>query len=316
MTNKYFTLRCECPACSSKIFRIRYQIPFDKNPIRSHLFSNYSAVGNGIDLAYLAGANYQLCECKECELIFQKEIPNEKLMTIIYEKWIDPTITFQNHQKNDDLLMYSNYVQEISTIIHHIGKISSELLFFDFGMGWGKWSLMAKGFGCKSYGTELSKERIKYAESNGIKVITWDEIPEHRFDFINAEQVFEHISSPLNTLCHLKNALKDNGILKISVPTANNINRRLSLMDWEAPRGTRNSLNPVAPLEHINFFRRKSLLRMAGLAGLKEVLIPMKTNYMYTFNWNGMKRTVRNILLPIYRNVLKKENCLFFQKNH
>lgn len=180
-------------------------------------------------------------------------------------------------------------------------------------MGWGKWALMVKAFGCESYGTELSEERIKYATSNGIKVLAWDEIPKHSFDFINTEQVFEHISNPLDTFIYLKDALKSNGILKISVPTANDIKKRLKIMDWKAPKGTRNSLNPVAPLEHINYFRRNSLIKMANLAGMEEVVIPMRTQYLYTSNWRGAKRIAKNILLPIYRNVLKRQNYLFFR---
>ena len=73
---------------------------------------------------------------------------------------------------------------------------------------------MAKGFGCESYGTELSEERIKYASSNGIKVIAWNEIPKHSFNFINTEQVFEHIPNPLDTLIYLKDALKPMVYLK------------------------------------------------------------------------------------------------------
>lgn len=312
MQNQYFSYRDKCPACNSGILKELYQKPYDEPPINEYLKSFYFSRG-GVDFKYLKNATFNLCECKECGLIFQKEIPNDFLMEVLYEKWIDPKKVFKQGQKVDELSRYTYYAQEILTIIAYLHKVPSELSFFDFGMGWGKWALMAKGFGCQSYGTELSEERIKYATSNGIKVIAWDEIPKHRFDFINTEQVFEHIPNPLDTLTYLKVALKDDGILKISVPTANNITRRLKLMDWKAPKGTKNSLNPVAPLEHINYFRRNSLIKMAELAGMEEVILPMRTQYIYTLNWYGAKRIVKNILLPIYRNVLKRQNYLFFR---
>jgi 2-polyprenyl-3-methyl-5-hydroxy-6-metoxy-1,4-benzoquinol methylase len=312
MQNQYFSYRDKCPACNSGILKELYQKPYDEPPISEYLKSFYSSQG-GVEFKYLKNATFNLCECKECGLILQKEIPNDFLMEVLYEKWIDPKKVFKQHQKNDDLSLYTSYAQEISTIIAYLHQVPSELSFFDFGMGWGKWALMAKGFGCQSYGTELSEERIKHATSNGIQVIAWDEIPKHRFDFINTEQVFEHIPNPLNTLIYLKDALKADGILKISVPTANNITRLLKLMDWEAPRGTRKSLNPVAPLEHINYFRRNSLIKMAELAGMEEVVIPMRTQYTYTSNWYGAKRIAKNILLPIYRNILKRQNHLFFR---
>jgi 2-polyprenyl-3-methyl-5-hydroxy-6-metoxy-1,4-benzoquinol methylase len=177
-------------------------------------------------------------------------------------------------------------------------------------MGWGKWALMAKAFGSDTYGSELSKSRIQFAKSNGVNVISWDEISLQQFDFINTEQVFEHISDPLGTLCWLKNALKPNGLLKIGVPSRQDIKRRLRVMDWKSPKGTRDSLNPVAPLEHINCFTRLSLLTMAKKAGMQEIFIPMKTLYAYTVGWGQIKKFPENVLLPIWRNVFKKPNYI------
>jgi 2-polyprenyl-3-methyl-5-hydroxy-6-metoxy-1,4-benzoquinol methylase len=313
MQNQYFSYREKCPACNSFKQKELFKKVYNEPPISDYLKSFYTSQG-GVDFKYLNNVSYNLSECENCRLIFQKEIPNDFLMEVLYEKWLDPQAAFQEHQKTDDLDLYTYYAQEISTIIAYLNQIPSELDFFDFGMGWGKWALMAKGFGCQSFGTELSEERIKYATSNGIKVITWDDIPKHKFDFINTEQVFEHIPNPLETLIYLKDALKTKGVLKISVPVANDITRRLKVMDWDAPRGTRNSLNPVAPLEHINLFRRKSLLKMAALADMEEVVIPIKTQYIYNSNWNGTKKIAKNIFLPIYRNILKKQNYLFFRK--
>jgi SAM-dependent methyltransferase len=181
-------------------------------------------------------------------------------------------------------------------------------------MGWGRWALMAKAFGCNSFGNEMSEEKCKYAKSNGIVVIKWDEIPHYEFDFINTEQVFEHLPEPLITLKHLKMALKKDGVIKISVPTINDVERRLKIMDWTAEKGRKNSLNFIAPLEHINYFRRKSLLAMAEKAGLQEVLMPIKTQYRYTFDWGKRKRIAKNILLPIFRNFLKNRNYLFLKE--
>jgi len=63
-------------------------------------------------------------------------------------------------------------------------------------------------------------------EKNGIKVIPWNDISLHKFDFINTEQVFEYIPEPLKTLDYLKNSLKDHGIIKISVPTSKKITEK------------------------------------------------------------------------------------------
>lgn len=94
-------------------------------------------------------------------MIFQKEIPGDFLMGVIYDKWLDPKKAFEKRLKTDNLNRSTYYAQEISTNIAFLGKLPRELRFLDFGMGWGKWALMAKGMGCESYGTELSKDRLE-----------------------------------------------------------------------------------------------------------------------------------------------------------
>lgn len=311
MGNLFFNIRDRCPVCSSKDVKALYERPYNKEPIRGYLESFYFSQG-GVEFRYLENAYYSLFECQNCLLIYQKYIPNDELMYKIYEEWIDPDLSFIRHLERDDLQYYSYIAQEIMQIVAYFSKIPSELNFFDFGMGWGKWALMAKAFGCNSYGSELSKKRIKYSNSSGINVVSLEDIPNHQFDFINTEQVFEHLSNPLNTLLHLKRSLKPGGMIKISVPTSPGINRRLKRLDWNSEKGTRNSLNAVAPLEHINFFRRKSLNELATQAGLSEVFLPMSIQYRYVTNWKGVNRIGKNLFLPIIRNILKIQNYVFF----
>lgn len=313
MSKIWFVKREECPACASGSFRTIYQCQYDRSPIADYLVDFYSPQGM-VEFEYLEGATYVLSECDACGLIFQRDIPNEFLMERLYEHWIDPQKVFSQHMKNRGLEYYSRHAQEIMHIIAYFGKNPPSLNFLDFGMGWGEWALMAKAFGCNSFGSELSTERIQHAKLNGIRIIDWDEIPQYRFDFINTEQVFEHIPEPLQTLRHLSGSLKTDGILKISVPYAPDIERRLKVMDWKSEIGSKNSLMPVAPLEHINLFRKQSFSKMAVQAGLEELLIPKKIQYQYLTDWGGAKKIVKSMLRPLYRNILKKGNYIFFRK--
>jgi len=309
--NPWFEKRNGCPACASDKFKIIYRSRYDENPIKDFLSGFYLPQGI-VEFEYLNGASYILCECETCGLIFQRDIPNDILMERLYEHWIDPKMALCRHMK-EGTGYYSSLELELLKIISFFRKEPSQLCFLDFGMGWGDWASKAKSLGCDSYGTELSAERIEHATSNGIKVIHWNEIPRHRFDFINTEQVLEHIPEPLKTLRHLRSALKTEGIIKVSVPTANNIKQRLKIMDWKAPRGTKNSLIPVAPLEHINFFTRKSLLKMAAEAGMEEVVIPMWLHYKYITHLRGTKWIARGLVNPISRNILKSQSHILFR---
>ncbi len=235
--NPWFERRNECPACASGRFTEIYQSRYDESPVKDYLLGFYLPQGM-VEFEYLRDASYRLCECENCGLIFQRDVPNDALMERLYEHWIDPKKALTRHQQ-ESIGYHLSLEQEIVKIIAYIRKVPSNLCLLDFGMGWGDWAIKAKKIGCDSYGTELSAERIEYARLNGVKILQWNEIPRYNFDFINTEQVLEHIPEPLQTLRYLKSALKPDGIIKVSVPTANNIKQRLKNMDWKATRGNK-----------------------------------------------------------------------------
>lgn len=311
MNKSYFKRREHCPACKKINTRTIYSCSFLESPIRELLASYYP---EKVEFDYLDGATFILEECIDCGTIFQKEIPDDFLINKLYEEWIDPQEVFEWHLKTDFSFNLPYYAQEVMTMIAFFNMVPAKLKFFDFGMGWGKWCYMAKAFGCECYGAELLKYRLEYAQSQGIRVIEWDEIPNHRFDLINTEGVFEHLPEPLETLCHLKAALKPNGLIKISTPNGGDIKRRLRIEDWTAPKGSRNSLNPVHPLEHINCFNHFSIIRMGDIVGLEQVKIPMFLQWRYATNWNGLKRIIWHLTRPLYINVFSKGTYLFFRQ--
>jgi 2-polyprenyl-3-methyl-5-hydroxy-6-metoxy-1,4-benzoquinol methylase len=304
----YFFTRLACPVCSSNHLRQLCDVPYIQGELQAYLRQAYGEI---IDFSCLQNSSYSLMQCQECSLFFQKTVPTPKLMDILYNEWIS---SGQVSPPKQNLDYYSLYAQDILQVFAFLRKPPATLEVFDFGMGWGRWLLMAKAFGCNVYGSDLSEQRLHHARSNSITPLTWDEIPAYQFDFINSDQVFEHLEDPKGTLAHLAKALKPGGIIKICVPNSSGIRYRLHQMDWAAPKGSLRSLNPVAPLEHINCFTRKAMLKLAEDALLQEVKIPLKIQYQYVTTWNSSKRIARNLIMPLYRNVLGLQNYYLFQK--
>lgn len=310
MNKSMFEERKSCPACGSDNIIERYKAFYSDHSIKKYLTEFYSLQG-GVEYDYLINEEYILCDCKICGMIFQKKIPNLTLMEKLYEHWIDPIKAFENHKFKMNRYVYDNYTHEIKNIGSYIKKSHSNINLLDFGMGWGAWLSTANKLGFQSYGIELSESRIAHARKSGIEVIDWKQAENMKFDCINTEQVFEHIPNPLETLKNLKSLLKSGGLIKISVPTANDIEHRLKLMDWSAKKYTPASLNAVAPLEHIQYFRRSSLISMSKIAGMYEVNIPLLAQWRNSIGWLQPKRFLRNAILPIYRNFIKKQNYIF-----
>ncbi len=149
----------------------------------------------------------------------------------------------------------------------------------DYGTGWALWPRISAQLGCLSFGADLSTSRQDFARQHGVRVVSDDEIPEHQFDFINAEQVFEHVPDPLALATRLSEALAPSGILKISVPSGEGVERVIARLDTMDRIVQPRDIMAIHPLEHINCFKRKSLERLAEKCGLS----PVRPNYRHRF---------------------------------
>jgi 2-polyprenyl-3-methyl-5-hydroxy-6-metoxy-1,4-benzoquinol methylase len=327
LDHAYFIERKVCPCCTDSDFRTIYECGFDEDPIRQYLRDFYEPQG-GVDFECLRGADFVLQKCRACGLIFQGQIGNEVLLHKLYEEWIDPARARANDDRRGDLRFHVDHLHGILAVLSEIGKLPSEARVFDFGMGWGRWCRLVQGFGCQVYGSELSDERIAFARSHGITALSWEEIPGHEFDFINVEQVFEHIPQPLTTLQHLTRGLARDGLLKISVPNGVRVRALLKCPDWNAPKRSPRSLNAVAPLEHINCFDHKALTVLGRKAGLVPVKLEWgtqievnsirerwsRTNVVRTVRapLGRLKRAIRSTLFPA--EIEGYEACLYLRK--
>lgn len=314
MENQYFYARKVCLVCGNENFNELYSLSYNDPKLIKYLNDFYNPQGC-VEFEYLKDAEYSLQECNNCNLIFQRYIPNDFLMEKLYEHWINPQLSLER-SNNSDLIYFRNISYELINIISHFKTSPGNLSFLDFGMGWGKWSIMAKAFGVDTYGIELSKERIKQAKKNGINILNLSDIPNNTFDFINTDSVFEHIPEPLETLKQLVQSLKANGVIKINVPNGNWAAKVLKIMNWDIQKGSENSLNIVAPLEHINCFRTKTLKTLAKECDLEQVRLKYK-------HYHSVKEITKEIIRPFYTKFIrgvknikdaKEGTYLFFKK--
>ncbi len=260
----------------------------------------------GIEYEYLGNSNYILKECINCTLVYQEEIPSAFLAKKIYDEWLDVETVSEFDDEKIRTEKSVRHSRQIERVIEYLGASPNELNFLDFGMGLGTWCRLARRFRCNVYGTDISEDRMGYVETSDIKVISYDDIPSYRFDFINSNQVLEHVAEPLEILLHLSQALKQRGVIKIAVPNGWDIKRRLEIWNLdklafseksENPflEESDNSLNPVSPFEHINCFNYDALVMMAKRARLTPVSIPDRFSEQFSAK-RKFKRLVRAII--------------------
>ena len=313
MSNPYLIERSACPACRSTQHATLYSRAFCDTPVRQFLESYYRESGR-IDMNDLKDADYTLLECRDCGLVYQNAIPGERLMERLYRERTNFDPAKDRSRQHSSVQYYARHAELMLTLASHFRKAPHEIQVFDFGLGWAELATMAVASGFETYGAELVEAKRQFARSHGVHVIEWEEIPEHRFDYINADWIFEHLPRPLDTLAHLRRGLSEHGIIKISVPIGVQIKRQLKVHNWNAPKNSRHSLNAVHPLEHLNCFEGNSLDKMAAHCELKPFKFPLREQYMI-WRWGSAKEAAKAMARPFYHNWFWKADTHFFTPN-
>lgn len=310
-----FRVRGACPICSGPP-RTFYECGFGEEPLLGFLEWRYDQNGD-----LLTGGTYRLNQCTCCSLIYQDEVGDDQLLNVIYSEWIGGSAeggTADPHYLRDTRWPFeSRDAHEIMAAASFLRKPLSDLRTLDFGMGWALWANTARILGCESWGAEMAVQRVEYAKNLGISIAATDDPPAAYFDFINTEQVLEHLADPLPTAEKLVSALRPGGILKVSVPSAESlaksrIEQYLSTRDLKG-------IVPVAPLEHVNGFTRASMAKLAQLLGVRIVRPSLPSRYSFvlkrrTADLRRPRQAIKEIVRPLVQYRMPSNLYAWLQK--
>ena len=217
---------------------------------------------------------YSIARCDHCTLLFQENVLNDSNMYLLYEEWISAEESLHKKQRAE-ISLFKGYILELENACQILNAKPHEIKVLEYGMGWGFWSNLAKTCNFNVTGVELSRDRIAFAQKNGVRVIEdISQLVDEKFDYIYSNQVFEHIPNPRETLQQLASLLSEDGIIHIQVPNGMGMEKELQSTAWNAKK------DALHPLEHINCFSRetlKILANQAGLSLLPEVYRPHLT---------------------------------------
>ena len=297
--NAAFTPRKICPACGAGTCVRIFSRPYAEPRLRAALTAFYAEVG-GLDYSVLIGDEYALARCDDCGLIYQVNIPNDELLSRLYEEWISPALAFARYHNHLPPLHYVGLASEVHLAATLIQPAAPRLAL-DYGCGWGEWARMTQAFGFEAWGTELSPTRRQYAAQSGIRVVADAALPAAAFGLINLDQVLEHLPSPCETLSFLAEKLHPGGVIRIAVPNGLRVAHALRDFDRELTRPRLGRLNSVAPLEHLNCFTCRNLVRLAAKSGLRRTVPPPRSlwsAWVFPPRWKSrLKQIFRPMIL-------------------
>ncbi len=295
---KLFDKRTQCVVCGSKNTTALSRIDYADEKMLSYLTSSYRCD----PVSFRRGSRniaYEIIECQACSLIMQRFVPNQQFLEEIYDEYIDPSESLSRKSASEEQHK-KLYLGELNLVAQLINKPVENIKVLDYASGWGNWIRTAKKQGFVCYALELSEHRKQHLRDSGILVVNEEEMNSLQLEFVNCDQIFEHLTDPLEVLMSIKNVLCDGGILRVSVPHSFRPHKEISALHINAEH----LLIPdiLAPLEHLNYFNRKSLKQLAKQAGMEIVSVSLWT-YIRTsyFRGDNLKTTIKNFFRPFYR---------------
>ncbi len=264
--------RTACPWCGIQNGVEYCNESFLSKNIADALSRLYERQGQ-VELDLVAKGRFRLKACGGCGLVYQVEIPTERFAERLYNVWIDPHKCFEVHERRKSINYYEGRVIKAISIVKLFKADTCDLRVLDYSMGWAQFAIICKSLGLNISGTEYTEEKRAYARRFGIDVADEHDLLEGSFDWVNADQVLEHVPEPRALFDRLCGWVRPGGILSLSVPYGDDILQRVATLRWEAEKTSPYSLMPVQPLEHINCFRRQILSSALLERGFQEVQV-------------------------------------------
>ena len=202
--------------------------------------------------------NYEkdhLVRCRQCSFVFSALRPTEDELYqtyAAYQRGSNPptSITLEKLRTRAKWLCGKTNVRTV----------------LDVGCGDGYFLAVFSEMGCKTYGTEFDRESAMAAEAKGATMLEGGLtplLPENiaGFDVIIFTEVIEHINNPHTILNHFYGLLNPGGLLFITTPNFDGIERFVLGPNW----------GMIMYPEHISYYSATTLNDVVTSTGMKKI---------------------------------------------
>lgn len=194
-----------------------------------------------------------LVQCQFCTLVFSRVIPEKRQLENYYEQY-----GRDDYQSPITSLRYRQILKEFEDE----RKLNSLL---DIGCGIGYFLQEAKTKSWNCFGTEFSTKAATICREKGIKIYEGEleniDFGDQKFDIITSFELIEHLIFPSAHVEKIYDLLRPGGILYITTPNFNSLNRRLLKDKW----------NVIVYPEHLSYFTKKSMDYLLSNYGFKKI---------------------------------------------
>lgn len=223
--------------------------------------------GSNLNILYLNknprnSNSVNILKCKNCHHKFQQDYDKEYIDEYYsyYKDYINKSR--KDIFSNENIISYKKIFRVFE---NHINKYNLEKSILDVGSGYGELVNYASENKWKAIGIELSKDALKIANKYhiNIKNLSIDDnyFKNKKYSIITLTEVIEHVDEPNKLILDISNLLSSNGMLYITTPNFNSLDRYFMSSEWK-----------VIHKEHINYFTTHSLKKLISNNNSLEIL--------------------------------------------
>jgi hypothetical protein len=295
-----------CPICDGSAHPI-----FSQSYSSVHLKPFLAPLSENSRAAYL-DVPFEVRWCEACDFAFQTISPDDTDVADLYRLHADEG-QIETQISEQKLYSFAHVTEEILVMRQMIANPRPRVL--DFGPNWGKWGSMALAFGCEVDAVEVNPITAGFCTRRGINVIRVDDIRPAHYDFINVDQVMEHLSEPVALASRLAGALTNNGMMKWSTPRNSNLRNQLlgAARHSDFTILSPENIDALYPLIHVNLFSNTGLLALGCRVGLECVPLPFFKWLGAGQLWNVPRQIGRNLTVP-WKRWRRKGTYLWFKR--
>jgi SAM-dependent methyltransferase len=220
------------------------------------------------DAEFLFNTPEKIVKCRRCGLVYVDPRLDVESLAKVYSK---DYFVSDADDPGVDYKAYANYISDEKVILRSMHRRMQKVekyapgkgRLLDVGCAAAFSLLAAQQRGWDADGIEYSDFCVDYARSRGLKVHhggldNFQSLPES-FEAITMWDYLEHSNNPLEELKTCHRLLKNQGVVVLSIPNVDSWSYSLLKEKWI---GFKN-------IEHFYFYSRKTLARIAEMAGFE-----------------------------------------------
>jgi len=190
-------------------------------------------------------------ECRLCGALF---VPTASTSAALHE-------LYDHYYERARFTTPATVIASLEVLVSSAERFRKTGRWLDVGYGEGSLLTVAEQHGWACHGTEVSPHALEYGRQRAW-VVTPDpdgdvRFEDDAFDVVTMIELLEHVPEPTRFLAHAARWLRPGGLLYVTTPNAESLNRRVLGLNWST----------VSPPEHLVLWTAGALRRALGPAG-------------------------------------------------